>query len=339
MHRYAIRENGKKKTVGILTYEEKTKTYTIEIPEDVTEQEAPFLFALFLRKGIRRLDNEWSMRWVQSRIIPGSRQNISEILKTNGWDSYEEQELLLKNQGRSCQDEFYIEPLLPKFFVHYGAEHFDRNCFTPVRNSKNDKNHKKLVGGLCGYPVDPKYREEKNCFFFRLASPCNQAVISSREEWEKYPKQPQATVSGHAVLDYQRIARQGLGDGIPIYAIVTQFADRQAFRECFWEDNGDPVLVLNDAILIENYDAKYTENPLTLEDLLPLRHFKTLGKDIEVSCPLRSPDGKRYVYVEEPSTHYGFKTLVGCLSDERIVEVCGYTEQEAKDLMAKIKKA
>lgn len=38
-----------------------------------------------------------------------SRQNIGEILRVNGMRSYDEHKLLLKNEGRSCQDEFYIE--------------------------------------------------------------------------------------------------------------------------------------------------------------------------------------------------------------------------------------
>ena len=48
------------------------------------------LIASRVMKGIRRLDPEWSLRWVQSRIVPYSRQNISEILRANGMDSYEE---------------------------------------------------------------------------------------------------------------------------------------------------------------------------------------------------------------------------------------------------------
>ena len=35
--------------------------------------------------------------------------NIGEILRVNGMRSYDEHKLLLKNEGRSCQDEFYIE--------------------------------------------------------------------------------------------------------------------------------------------------------------------------------------------------------------------------------------
>lgn len=308
MSRYAIKKNGSNKIVGILIYEKETKNYTIEIPMDVTEKEVPYLFALFLKKGIRRLDNDWSMRWVQS---------------------------LLKNEGRSCQDEFYIEPLRTKFFVHYGSEHFDRNRFVPV---KNDKNRKKPIGGLWGYPVNSEDSREEEHFFFRLGCPCNRSVIHSEEEWEKYPKQPQSTASGHPVLDYEKIAGEGVGDGLPIYAIEVEREDSEVFEDCVWGEDLDSVLVLNDAILIENYDAKITKDPLTLEDLLPMRYFKTLRKDIEVSCLLGSPDGKRYIYLEEPSTHYGFKTLVACISDGRIVEVCGYTESEAKAFITELRK-
>ena len=47
------------------------------------------------------MNSDWSMRWVQSRIIPSSRQNIGEILRVNGMRSYDEHKLLLKNEGRS----------------------------------------------------------------------------------------------------------------------------------------------------------------------------------------------------------------------------------------------
>lgn len=111
MKRYAVKRNNRDKTVAILNYEEKRKEFTIDIPEDVTEEEAPFRLSLLLQKGIRHVDSQWSMRWVQSRIIPSSRQNIGEILRVNGMDSYDEHKLLVKNEGRCCQDEFYIESL------------------------------------------------------------------------------------------------------------------------------------------------------------------------------------------------------------------------------------
>ena len=111
MSRYAIKKNNGEKIVGILNYDDRTKTYTIDIPVNVSEKEAPFMISLFLKKGIRSMDSDWSMRWVRSRIIPNSRQNIGEILRVNGMRSYDEHTLLLKNKGRSCQDEFYIEDM------------------------------------------------------------------------------------------------------------------------------------------------------------------------------------------------------------------------------------
>ena len=55
------------------------------------------MMSLLLKKGIRTMNSDWSMRWVQSRIIPSSRQNIGEILRVNGMRSYDEHKLLLKN--------------------------------------------------------------------------------------------------------------------------------------------------------------------------------------------------------------------------------------------------
>ena len=108
MNRYAIRRNNRNKIVGILNYDEKAKKYTIEIPENVTPKEAPFMMSLLLKKGIRTMNSDWSMRWVQSRIIPSSRQNIGEILRVNGMRSYDEHKLLLKNEGEVVRMNFIL---------------------------------------------------------------------------------------------------------------------------------------------------------------------------------------------------------------------------------------
>lgn len=111
MNRYEIKRTNGNKAVGILNYDETAGTYTIDVPIGISSREAPFMLALFLKKGIRSLDQDASMRWVRSRIIPSSRQNIEEILEKNKMDSYDEHTLLLKSEGRSCQDEFYIKEI------------------------------------------------------------------------------------------------------------------------------------------------------------------------------------------------------------------------------------
>lgn len=40
--------------------------------------------------------------------MPPERQNIGQILRANGLKEYDEFPLLLKNDGRCCQDECYI---------------------------------------------------------------------------------------------------------------------------------------------------------------------------------------------------------------------------------------
>ncbi|MDC7291107.1 hypothetical protein NXH76_25295 [Blautia schinkii] len=47
MRRYAIKRNNRNKIVGILNYDERTKKYRIDIPEDVSSKEAPFMMSLF----------------------------------------------------------------------------------------------------------------------------------------------------------------------------------------------------------------------------------------------------------------------------------------------------
>lgn len=50
MSKYAIKRINRNKTVGILNYDEQTKRYTINIPEDVSDKEVPFMMSLFLKK-------------------------------------------------------------------------------------------------------------------------------------------------------------------------------------------------------------------------------------------------------------------------------------------------
>ena len=52
MNRYAIRRNNRNKIVGILNYDEKAKKYTIEIPENVTPKEAPFMIVVTFEKKV-----------------------------------------------------------------------------------------------------------------------------------------------------------------------------------------------------------------------------------------------------------------------------------------------
>lgn len=109
MLKYAIKNafyNGK--IVGYLYYDEQRREYGIEIPETVKSFEAPCILSDFIDKKQYRIGKEWSYRWVCQRVIPPERQSIGQILKANHMTEYDEFLLLVKNRGRSCQDECYI---------------------------------------------------------------------------------------------------------------------------------------------------------------------------------------------------------------------------------------
>lgn len=97
------------KTVGYLYYDEQLREYEIEIPETVKSFEAPPIISDFIKKNRHKISKEWSYRWVCQRVVPPERQNIGQILKANHMTEYDEFKFLVKNEGRSCQDECYIE--------------------------------------------------------------------------------------------------------------------------------------------------------------------------------------------------------------------------------------
>ena len=91
MRRFSIKNKVyQDKIVGYLNYDEQKHEYEIEIPEDVKSVEAPMIMADFIERNQRKIGKEWSLRWVKQRVIPPERQNIGQILRKNGMESYDE---------------------------------------------------------------------------------------------------------------------------------------------------------------------------------------------------------------------------------------------------------
>ena len=108
----AIRdEYANKKEIGYLFYFEKSRIFSIELEDSVSEQDVPVFLASFVRKGIRTLDPEWSRRWVRQRIIPEERQNLGIILRENHLQMYDEYRLLILGSGRCAQDDCMVLPV------------------------------------------------------------------------------------------------------------------------------------------------------------------------------------------------------------------------------------
>ena len=96
------------KVIAYLYYDEISREYKMELLDNVKFTEAPPILSEFIEKGQKEIGNEWSKRWVQQRVVPPERQNIGQILRENGMQFFDEFPLLIKNNGRSCQDECYL---------------------------------------------------------------------------------------------------------------------------------------------------------------------------------------------------------------------------------------
>lgn len=94
---------------AIFYYNQDNHQFGLFIPDEVKNTELPFIFNIYVQKGIRHLNDEQTRRWIKDRITPPSRQNIGMILKEVGIKQYDEFEILIYNKGRSCMDEFYLE--------------------------------------------------------------------------------------------------------------------------------------------------------------------------------------------------------------------------------------
>ena len=99
--------------IAYLFYYEQEKRFYIELPDDADPWNTPLILSSLLKRGERTVNSYWSKIWVQQRIIPSDRQNLGQILKESGLNSYDEFQLLLLNEGRCSQDDYYIKEISP----------------------------------------------------------------------------------------------------------------------------------------------------------------------------------------------------------------------------------
>ena len=90
----------------------------------------------------------------------------------------------------------------------------------------------------------------------------------------------------------------------------------------------DCALVLSDVCLIENYSTKDTENPIIFNNICPLKYNKGLFGEKEILYFECKFNDRKYIYCEQPDKYYGFKYLIISKSDRKIIEKCGYVENE-----------
>ena len=115
MRLFALKDdNDPQRTVlAVLSCFGPEREYYFDMPEGTDPWTVPFILSSFASRKAWSIGPEWSGRWVESRLVPKSRQNLGEVLKVNGLDEYDSLRLLEMTEGRCSQDDCYLEPLRP----------------------------------------------------------------------------------------------------------------------------------------------------------------------------------------------------------------------------------
>lgn len=91
---------------------------SITILPHVEPGDLPLMLALFLEDGQREVPQKWTKRWIEERVPPAGRQNIGEILRANGLESYDLLGLLVAGCGRSSHDDYLIREKVSRIEYH-----------------------------------------------------------------------------------------------------------------------------------------------------------------------------------------------------------------------------
>lgn len=94
-----------------LTYNEETDEYGLIIPKEAKPHELPAIPKILHAKGIYETNDCYARKFVRERVAPPERQNIGSIMRKIGITRYREFDLLMYNNGRSCQDDFILEEI------------------------------------------------------------------------------------------------------------------------------------------------------------------------------------------------------------------------------------
>ncbi|MCM1136115.1 MAG: hypothetical protein NC400_11135 [Clostridium sp.] len=113
LRKFAIKDESysRAEECAVLSYEEDTDQYAIEISEAVNPDRLPAIPAILARKGIRSIGDKWARQFVKERVVPAERQNIGQIMRQVGMAYYSEFPLLLYCSGRCCMDDFWLEEI------------------------------------------------------------------------------------------------------------------------------------------------------------------------------------------------------------------------------------
>ncbi len=95
--------------MALMYYYPEEKRFEVHINHNAPQSELPGTLGIPTFYAIYDLDSEQSLSFVQARICPPGRHNISSILRNAKLKEYDEFGILLYNEGRSTVDDMWME--------------------------------------------------------------------------------------------------------------------------------------------------------------------------------------------------------------------------------------
>lgn len=101
-------DDASRSALAFLEYDDSDDIWSCTISENAERKYLPAILFLFVEKGIFKLDNEWTRKFIKERVVPAERHNIGTILHDIGLQYYDEFKILMFVNGRCCQDNCYL---------------------------------------------------------------------------------------------------------------------------------------------------------------------------------------------------------------------------------------
>lgn len=125
--------------VGIFLYTELIKEFRVQIRKGIFDDRYPAIMGYYGRLGYKELPSNWAIRWVRERIIPPNRVNIKDTLSSEELKQYDEFDMLMYTNGRTCLDGAELREITEDEYTDYCKE-YDIEVIPPPSNSNpNDE--------------------------------------------------------------------------------------------------------------------------------------------------------------------------------------------------------
>ena len=108
MAKFSIKNNSNNELATII-YDKSKDSWALNIRKDIDLSTCPVYLYSLVKHNRYKANNDDTLRFIRSRIIPSSRQNIYSFLKKYNIAKYNEYDLLKLSNGKCCLDDCYIE--------------------------------------------------------------------------------------------------------------------------------------------------------------------------------------------------------------------------------------